>query len=186
MPSRSRLLLCAIRLACLPSGCGTVVNLNAPPPPGLPSMGPNTCFPFGGVTRSALLGTCAIPMGLCGAVHMDGGIEEMGVGLLWVGTGAVALVDAPLSLVGDLVTLPIAYARREGAPWATSWGDQGRKSAPLQEPPPSSNADPPLEPVPVPPQNGPAAGSPVPTDPQAPGFTPEMSATPRPRESPGR
>src|SRR5262245_37476386 len=150
MPSRFRLLSWAVGLACLQTGCGTFVNLNAPPPPAPPCIGPSTCFPLGGAARSALLGCFGTVCGLDGALHAQS-IEEAGQGLLMAGAGTVAIVDTPLSLIGDLVTLPIAYARRQEASWATWWGDQGRKSAPLPGPPPG-NAETAPEPLPMPQQ----------------------------------
>lgn len=44
-----------------------------------------------------------------------------------VGIPAAAVVlgvDVPLSLAGDVVTYPIARARKDGQPWATWWGEQ--------------------------------------------------------------
>ncbi len=112
-------------LACLPGGCGTIHNLKAPPQPCLPAMYPTTCFPFGGVTRSAMLGYAGT---VIGGFSVGGAVVTMkseeilpAAGLMGLGLGA--LVDTPLSLVGDIVTLPIAYARSKGARWATWWGE---------------------------------------------------------------
>src|SRR5262245_55310367 len=91
-------------LACLGSGCGTVANLKDPPSPGKTGeFGTSECSPFGGVTRSAGLAVCGLGSG-----------EALGIGV-----GLVGLVDTPLSLAGDVVTLPIALARHQGASWAT-------------------------------------------------------------------
>ena len=38
---------------------------------------------------------------------------------------------------GDLVTLPVVYARRRGDGWATHWGDMGEKKPP---PPPTDTS----------------------------------------------
>jgi uncharacterized protein YceK len=124
MFSPRRLFGFAIALTCLGSGCGTVVNLAAPPEQPFPTIAPGTCFPFGGVTRSGLLGGFGVVTGMEMAFGFEG-IAETGVGLLWTGGGLVALaVDTPLSLVGDVVTLPVAYARSQKMSWATWWGEQ--------------------------------------------------------------
>lgn len=36
----------------------------------------------------------------------------------------LACVDIPLSLIGDVLTLPVVYARVRREPWATNWGEQ--------------------------------------------------------------
>ena len=51
--------------------------------------------------------------------------KVIGDGLWFTGFGIGAIVDVPLSLIGDVLTWPIAYARRNRHPWATWWGDQG-------------------------------------------------------------
>jgi hypothetical protein len=139
MRSRLRTLLCAAAFAVLPAGCGTVVNLTAPPPSlAPPGIGPTACQPFGGVVRSGLLGGVGVSWGLLG------GWQDIGNGGLlqgaWLaGMGLVALVDTPLSLAGDLVTWPIARARAQGEAWATWWGDHGSAElagAGRPEPPP--------------------------------------------------
>jgi uncharacterized protein YceK len=130
-----RALLLAAALVAFSGGCGTVVNLTSPPPSlAPPGIGPTACTPFGGAARSGLLGGFCVPCGLLG------GWQEIGQGGLlqgaWMtGVGVVALLDTPLSLAGDVVTLPIAYARQQGAPWATWWGDQGGKMLPAAEVP---------------------------------------------------
>jgi hypothetical protein len=50
---------------------------------------------------------------------------------LFVG-GLACLVDTPLSLAGDIVTLPIAISRNRGDAWATWWGEQLAKPVPEQ------------------------------------------------------
>jgi uncharacterized protein YceK len=141
VPSRFWRLLWGV--AFLQTGCGTVWNLEAPPPPGLPciEIGPSTCFPMGGVTRSACLGMIGIPIGLATGIAGDS-LEDRGNGLLLAGAATVSLIDVPLSLVGDLVTLPVAYARYQGAPWATWWGEQAKSRTglglPIKEDPPAA------------------------------------------------
>jgi len=108
------LLMLVVCAACLSSGCGTLVNLNAPPPAADPESRVTPCFPFGGVTRSAWLSGLAV-MDVC----QPGGDLGLG-GALCV--GLLALMDTPLSLAGDVLTLPVAFARQQGASWATAWG----------------------------------------------------------------
>jgi hypothetical protein len=56
------------------------------------------------------------------------------VGYACIGLGG--LVDAPLSLAGDIVTLPVVVARRQGCRWATWWGEQAVPEA-IEKPPES-------------------------------------------------
>jgi hypothetical protein len=109
------------------AGCGTVVNLMAPPTTTKADMlglGLDTCQPFGGTKRSLVLG-----VGLGGVVAYEG-MQRLGQGGLLMCAGgvvgglAILAVDGPLSLAGDVVTWPIAYARQQQAPWATWWGEQ--------------------------------------------------------------
>jgi uncharacterized protein YceK len=101
-------------------GCGTINNLEAPPPPGPPSFGiPTSCFPLGGIARTGLLAVAGPQLGV--GWILEGRILEGG-GLF--GLGVLAWVDIPFSLVGDVVTLPLAYARSKGEPCATWWGKQ--------------------------------------------------------------
>jgi uncharacterized protein YceK len=123
MRRRLPVLPLTIALVCLHSGCGTIFNLTDPPPPGNPGIGPTTCFPFGGVTRSAALGGCGLVFGTVGGIAEAGNGGLLG-GAQLAGVGALAVLDTPLSLAGDIITFPIAYARWQGAPWATWWGEQ--------------------------------------------------------------
>ncbi|MBY0230664.1 MAG: hypothetical protein K2W96_15365 [Gemmataceae bacterium] len=107
---------CLLLALIIATGCGTVVNLTDPAR-NTPNMIPNTCTPFGGVARSACLGGFGTTVGA--ADFCTGNVAE-GAVLLPVGIGG--LIDSPLSLVGDLLTLPIAYARQQGHPWASWWG----------------------------------------------------------------
>jgi len=170
VPSRFWRLLWGV--AFLQTGCGTVWNLEALPPPGPPGIeiGPSTCFPMGGVTRSACLGMLGIPIGLATGVAGDG-FEERGNGLLLAGAATVSLIDVPLSLVGDLITLPVAYARNQGAPWATWWGEQAKPVTGLGLP---VNADPPAAASPS------AQGEPAPEAVQS--SSPDDAPEPRPAE----
>jgi hypothetical protein len=134
----SRYHLIAISLIALAqSGCGTMHNLMAPPEGdrsqpreiGL-ADGPGICVPFGGVMRSAVLGFCGTPFGvstvIASGIDLVGGgdpkqFEHMGAGMRLAGAGLIAIADTPLSLVGDLATWPLAYARETQQPWATWW-----------------------------------------------------------------
>jgi hypothetical protein len=132
------------------AGCGTACNLWAPPE-GIPCIGPSTCFPLGGATRSALLGGFGTVAGSYGIVQgecelLSGrseGFQTIGTGLGYTGIGIVSLIDTPVSLAGDVLTSPIAFARQQKAPWATWWGE---KSIEIRESYPSS--------TPLPPERG--------------------------------
>jgi uncharacterized protein YceK len=97
-----RPLLFAFALGLASSGCGTLANITAEATPSSDSRayGPTVCEPFGGIKRSWGVGTIPLTMGPLGIIP------------------AVVLVgvDAPLSLVGDIVTLPIVYGRLYAAP----------------------------------------------------------------------
>ncbi len=117
-------------LACtliLQPGCGTVMNMRAPPS-GLaePSLFLNTCAPFGGTSRSAFLGILCLEDGIWGVCTMQdagkgGLLRSVGIGAF----GTAAIIDTPISFAGDIVTMPIAAVRSQGQPWATWWGNQG-------------------------------------------------------------
>jgi uncharacterized protein YceK len=113
------------------SGCGSMCNLCAFP--GGAEIGPSTvfCSPFGGVTRSAMLGGYGTFAGPCAVVEGEGmllsgnakeGFRTIGSGVALTGAGLVSIVDTPLSLAGDVLTMPIAHARQQNAPWAAWWG----------------------------------------------------------------
>jgi hypothetical protein len=152
MRQHARTLLIASVLLGM-TGCGTFQNLMAPPatPDTIPMMGINTCEPFGGAGRSLFAGCVWTLFGTCGWGH------EIGQGGLLIGTGSVCAgalaltLDAPLSLLGDVLTLPIVHARKNGEPWATWWGEQPGKFL-LKESPTKPNATlgEPTQPVPGP------------------------------------
>jgi hypothetical protein len=129
-------LLLVAALACVQSGCGTLVNLCSPPTvpttPGVVQCGfrfPETCFPLGGCARSTMLGGFGVVGGLGIGSDQPGPAELLlGAGMCTAGA-LVLIVDTPLSLVGDVVTWPIAQARMDGASWATWWGKQSRKES---------------------------------------------------------
>jgi uncharacterized protein YceK len=83
---------------CFLAGCGTFHNITAPKvqSSGYRAFGPDGCEPFGGVQRSIMAGSAPLMAGVIGVP-----IAAVAVG-----------VDAPLSLVGDVVTLPIVMVRR--------------------------------------------------------------------------
>lgn len=110
------------------AGCGTLVNLNAPPPDKAPPqcMVPASCTPFGGVLRSGMGGIFLPVIGLASVPS-----DEIGKGGIIKGAAVsvagvyMLIVDTPMSLVGDVITFPLACARSNGQPWALIWGDQG-------------------------------------------------------------
>ena len=108
-------IFCAF-VACASSGCGTVVNLNDPARNDPKFF--NVCVPFGGVVRSGVLAGAGTVMGT--ASLLSGDFE--GAALLPLGVAAI--IDTPVSFVGDFVTLPVAYARQQEQPWATWWGSK--------------------------------------------------------------
>lgn len=115
MPRRSCLAILVLSLAA--SGCGTMANVTASSttPGGYRAFGPTWCEPFGGVQRSVLAGSAPLmagPVGILPAAVMVG-------------------VDTPLSLVGDVVTLPYVHYRiqNESRPTASSV-EPAREAAP--------------------------------------------------------
>ncbi len=131
MRSRLRVLLCGILVAsaALQSGCGTLENLQAPPgrePTEGPMKycGPHTCFAFGGITRTYWGSDWLVRAGANSLDKIEVDHLLVGTGAITAGVGFLA-VDGPLSLVGDVLTLPVAYARSQEQPWATWWGTQG-------------------------------------------------------------
>jgi uncharacterized protein YceK len=122
-------------LALIPlalTGCGTVHNLKDSPN-GPMFIGTGRCYPFGGVTRSSLLAVMGPPFGLGETIKgdiaicrgdFDSGFDQVGNGLFLTAAGLGAIIDTPLSLVGDILTFPIAYARSKEYAWATWWGEK--------------------------------------------------------------
>lgn len=114
------------------TGCGTFCNLKDRPT-GPTFVATGSCNPFGGVARSALFAFAGPPTGLYKIVdgniailngNIGPGFEEIGSGLLLTSNGLIAIVDTPLSLGGDILTFPIAYARSHEYPWASWWGEK--------------------------------------------------------------
>jgi hypothetical protein len=98
---------------CLLAGCGTVLNVQSKGGPPTPFGG---CIPFGGVARSG-----ATSLGLAvGAVAMTCAAA------VCAGGAVIAAVDAPISLVGDVVTFPLTYSYWRGEPWAKEWINGGQ------------------------------------------------------------
>jgi uncharacterized protein YceK len=122
MRPRALPLLAAV-LAVLPSGCGTFVNLTAPPGPPVGIL--SNCAPFGGAVRSGMLGMICLGGGLEGQGEFGQGRILVSTGLMAAGVALLA-VDAPLSLLGDVLTLPVASARYNAEPWASWWGEPSR------------------------------------------------------------
>jgi hypothetical protein len=119
------------------SGCGTFVNLKDPPS-GIMFCGTGACYPFGGVVRSGLLAAMGSPLGVSEVISGDlaiclgqfgDGVASVGAGMLLTAAGLGAIVDTPLSLAGDILTFPVAYARCMEYSWATWWGEQSTPNA---------------------------------------------------------
>jgi hypothetical protein len=136
------------------SGCGTMFNLCAPPEPSV-GIGPSSCFPFGGTTRSALLGVVGPSFGFCEVMNGEAklvqgdaseGFKQIGTGLALGGAGIVSIVDTPVSFVGDVATMSVVFARRARQPWAMWWGEtKGLVIEPL--PPSAPDESPAAEPL---------------------------------------
>jgi hypothetical protein len=118
-----------LALAMVPAGCGTIANVTAPTTPrtSYRAFGPTACEPFGGVQRSVMVGSAPLMAGWLGVIP-----AVVAVG-----------VDTPLSLVGDVLTLPIVYARLH-------WTPHDGQGATTHDPEPPA-------PVEGPPQHAPAS-----------------------------
>ena len=119
-------------------GCGTFHNLKDPPN-GPNFVGTGSCYPFGGVVRSGLLGVIRPPSGVATVIggniaiakgDFGPGFKQVGYGTYLTAAGLIAIVDCPLSLAGDIVTFPIAYARSNDYSWATWWGEKSFRNPP--------------------------------------------------------
>lgn len=178
MRRRAPVLFAALLLAA--AGCGTIMNLHAPPEPtsAYRGMGPTSCEPLGGVNRAAVMGGLTFASGL-ESLNQGPGEGRMltGIGLLGAGTVILA-VDTPLSLVGDMLTLPVVNARRNHEEWASWWGPSTARD-PLglrtEGPPPGA---PPPPGTPPPPGAAPAAVTP-PASPTVSNVPPPPAWTPR-------
>src|SRR5262249_28394687 len=53
-----------------------------------------------------------------------GGFKTASWGAGLATAGVVAIADLPVSFCGDVITLPVAYARSTKQPWATWWGEE--------------------------------------------------------------
>jgi hypothetical protein len=130
---------CFLALALLAlTGCGTFNNLQDSPN-GLMFIGTGCCYPFGGVVRSGLLAFWGTLGGLDGLINGDiaisqgefgPGFQQIGDSMGWTSICLGALADMPLSLAGDILTLPVVYARSHEYWWATWWG---KESMPMPE-----------------------------------------------------
>jgi uncharacterized protein YceK len=154
---RPQYLLVAV-LAFAPAGCGTIKNLSIEP--GSQSNVPAHCVPFGGfdqaVTDANMLAFGFNPGGMLGGI-------------------AVLAIDAPLSLVGDVVTLPYILAVNRAKkkaeetkcdsdnqpedPSGVKWGRTKRnlQGAPLKSQDPNGyvkGVNPATEPIPAGPNGG--------------------------------
>jgi hypothetical protein len=98
-----------------------------------------------------LLAFVGTPGGLCGAIGGDisicqgdfgPGFEEVGQGMGMTALGLVAIADMPLSLAGDILTLPVVYARSHEYWWATWWGEKSFGCPDLAPPPEEGSKQP--------------------------------------------
>jgi len=114
------------------TGCGTFQNLKEPPK-GPTDYCTGRCYPFGGVMRSGCTALIGPSFGLGEVIEGSSaishgefgpGFEHIGSGMILTAAGLGAIVDTPLSLAGDILTFPIAYARSKEYPWATWWGEK--------------------------------------------------------------
>jgi uncharacterized protein YceK len=131
------------------TGCGTVHNLkDSPNGPMFCCTG--CCYPFGGVVRSGAVAVLGTPGGLGAAILGDiaicqgnfgPGFDLVGQGMGMTALGLVAIADVPLSLAGDILTLPVVYARSHEYWWATWWGKEsmGWPATDLIRPPEEGN-----------------------------------------------
>src|SRR5690349_4712796 len=129
MSQTNQCFMLSVAAAWFCSGCGTLANITAPAAPqsGPRSFGPTVCEPFGGVQRSVLAGSIPLMGGPIGIVP-----------------AAIAMgVDAPLSLAGDVLTLPIVYYRLR----TPSTEDDARQKTPEGSIKPTENGK---GPIPVP------------------------------------
>jgi hypothetical protein len=125
------------------AGCGTFHNLKSQPD-GQSYMGFGECRPFNGVIQSTVAACILPPAGLSKVIEgdkavfkgdFDKGFDKIGDGLYCLSIGVLAWPDMPLSLCGDIVTYPLAYARSKQYPWALKWGDKSddsKKSMPSE------------------------------------------------------
>jgi hypothetical protein len=113
------------------AGCGTLVNLMSRPghadgEPYVAGTPEASCTVFGGAELSA---GYAMSGYLKGAMCLSNGDPA---GLAMVAIGTAAMVDANISLVGDIVTLPVAYARQQNLPWASWWFPRVPAAPPIE------------------------------------------------------
>jgi hypothetical protein len=136
------------------AGCGTLCNLQDSPGMQNLAVGTGACYPFGGAVRSGLLAVMGPPSGLEEMIEGDlavcrgefeSGFQQIGRGVFVTSAGVGAIVDVPLSLAGDILTLPIAYARSKEYRWATWWGEkrlQPKSGTPAPETDPDASKAP--------------------------------------------
>ena len=88
---------------------------------------PDACFPLGGVTRLFGYAWLLTQGGGYILIERFGHAESFaGLGMTCVGIDALGHIRN--SLLGDILTLPIAYARLRGAAWASWWGERVNQS----------------------------------------------------------
>jgi hypothetical protein len=108
-------------------------------------IGAGATYPFGGTVRSGLLAFMGPPIGVTEVItgnvaltqgEFGDGLRQVGHGMFITAAGLGAIVDTPLSLAGDIVTFPVAYARSKEYPWATWWGAKSFRIEPAFTPAP--------------------------------------------------
>ena len=134
--------LCVVFILPALTGCGTIHNLKDPPD-GPAFLGTGVCYPGGGVVRTGLLATMGPAVGVaetlegtqtfCKGQYREGA-KKAGHGVLFTLAGLGAWLDLPLSVAGDILTLPVAYARQKQYPWATTWGKKRTPASTIPEP----------------------------------------------------
>lgn len=115
------------------TGCGTLVNLHDSPKHQPMMMVPQSTIPMGGTLRSTVVAVVGTPLSFSGAMQntkalvtgkYDGDLKSFLTPVAAMPLCMLGFVDIPLSLVGDIVTLPIAFARMNEHQWATWWGKE--------------------------------------------------------------
>jgi uncharacterized protein YceK len=120
-------------LSCFQMGCGTVVNLTANPQ-NESSFNSTTCYPMGGVTRALINGGVWTATGPTFPFAEGDFGENLLLAGEYTGAGIAELViDAPLSFVADMLTLPLAYSKYQGNSYATKLLEAERQGAATRE-----------------------------------------------------
>src|SRR5262249_7473383 len=68
--------------------------------------------------------------------ELASGFKQIGQGTFMTSAGLIAIADTPMSLVGAILTFPIASARSNEYPWATWWGEKSIRYSTTSPPTP--------------------------------------------------